>query len=175
MDQKASDLFRICDKEDKGFVTKRDMQRMRNLEDGFAGGMDPEQLESVFDTLDSDGNGYLTLEEFSAGFQIFIGVPVGLETIGEIVEVKINRYTFSTIYLEVIIFEIKCSTKEHIFFRSLFSSKKMLMEEVIARSPDTLKVCMVRVFIPTLYIQYTNERNTKTIFMYLRDKYLRRM
>ena len=99
MDQKASDLFRICDKEDKGFVTKRDMQRMRNLEDGFAGGMDPEQLESVFDTLDSDGNGYLTLEEFSAGFQIFIGVPVGLETIGEIVEVKINRYTFSTIYL----------------------------------------------------------------------------
>ena len=124
MDQKASDLFRICDKEDKGFVTKRDMQRMRNLEDGFAGGMDPEQLESVFDTLDSDGNGYLTLEEFSAGFQIFIGVPVGLETIGEIVEVKINRYTFSTIYLEVIIFEIKCSTKEHIFFQeSLFEQE----------------------------------------------------
>ena len=124
MDQKASDLFRICDKEDKGFVTKRDMQRMRNLEDGFAGGMDPEQLESVFDTLDSDGNGYLTLEEFSAGFQIFIGVPVGLETIGEIVEVKINRYTFSFIYLEVIIFEIKCSTKEHISFQeSLFEQE----------------------------------------------------
>ena len=102
------------------------MQRMRNLEDGFAGGMDPEQLESVFDTLDSDGNGYLTLEEFSAGFQIFIGVPVGLETIGEIVEVKINRYTFSTIYLEVIVQNIwnKMFNKRAYFFQeSLFEQE----------------------------------------------------
>lgn len=26
------------------------------------------ELESVFDCLDSDGNGFLTLEEFSSGF-----------------------------------------------------------------------------------------------------------
>ena len=128
MDQKASDLFRICDKEDKGFVTKRDMQRMRNLEDGFAGGMDPEQLESVFDTLDSDGNGYLTLEEFSAGFQIFIGVPVGLETIGEIVEVKIEKVFFTMdlvfYFLMCRIIEIKCLIKYHIVFQeSLFDQE----------------------------------------------------
>lgn len=30
-----------------------------------------EELENVFDTLDSDGNGYLTLEEFSSGFSMF--------------------------------------------------------------------------------------------------------
>ncbi|CDQ72785.1 unnamed protein product [Oncorhynchus mykiss] len=31
-----------------------------------------EELENVFDTLDSDGNGYLTLEEFSLGFSEFL-------------------------------------------------------------------------------------------------------
>ena len=81
MNQKAADLFRICDKEDKGFVTKRDMQRMLNLDDGIAGCMDPDQLESVFDTLDMDGNGYLTQEEFAAGFQHFLGVPDGPESL----------------------------------------------------------------------------------------------
>ena len=88
MNQKAADLFRVCDKEDKGFVTKRDMQRMRSLDDSFAGGLDPDQLESVFDTLDEDGNGYLTLEEFSAGFQHFVGTPDGPESLGSgVVEV----------------------------------------------------------------------------------------
>ena len=93
MDQKATDLFRICDKEDKGFVTKRDMQRMRNIDDGIAGCMEPDQLESVFDTLDLDGNGYLTLEEFSSGFQHFLGVPDGPESLSEsgIVEVSIKK------------------------------------------------------------------------------------
>ena len=75
MTQNAADLFRICDKEDKGFVTKRDMQRIRKLDDDASCSMDPEQLESVFDTLDIDGNGYLTFEEFAAGFQHFLGVP----------------------------------------------------------------------------------------------------
>uniref|UniRef100_A0AAX7TKV4 EF-hand domain-containing protein n=1 Tax=Astatotilapia calliptera TaxID=8154 RepID=A0AAX7TKV4_ASTCA len=31
-----------------------------------------EELENVFDTLDSDNNGYLTLEEFSSGFSSFL-------------------------------------------------------------------------------------------------------
>ena len=55
-------LFRTCDQEDKGFITKRDMLRLRKDMD-----MEPEQLEDVFDTLDVDGNGYLTLNEFSQG------------------------------------------------------------------------------------------------------------
>ena len=67
---KASDLFGLCDAESKGFVTKRDMQRMRSeLPD-----LDPEQIESVFDTLDGDSNGYLTLEEFTEGFGAFLGL-----------------------------------------------------------------------------------------------------
>lgn len=30
--------------------------------------LNPDQLESVFDSLDDDGNGFLTLEEFTTGF-----------------------------------------------------------------------------------------------------------
>lgn len=30
--------------------------------------LDPEQLELVFDSLDADGNGYLTFDEFIHGF-----------------------------------------------------------------------------------------------------------
>ena len=33
--------------------------------------LSPEQLESVFDSLDDDGNSFLTLEEFTGGFGEF--------------------------------------------------------------------------------------------------------
>ena len=69
LEQKAADLFAICDQEDKGFVTKRDMQR---LKDELPLG--PDQLENVFDALDQDHNGYLTLEEFTNGFEDFLGL-----------------------------------------------------------------------------------------------------
>jgi Ras and EF-hand domain-containing protein len=69
LSEKASGLFAICDQEDKGFVTKRDMQRMRNELP-----LDPDQLESVFDRLDADQNGYLTLEEFTEGLGDFLGL-----------------------------------------------------------------------------------------------------
>lgn len=64
----ARELFVLCDKEDKGFITKRDMQRLRNELP-----LDPDQLELVFDSLDLDHNGYLTLEEFTDGFGMFLG------------------------------------------------------------------------------------------------------
>lgn len=35
-----------------------------------------EELENVFNTLDSDGNGYLTLDEFSSGFSMFFSPPL---------------------------------------------------------------------------------------------------
>ena len=69
LSDKASDLFSICDQEEKGFVTKRDMQRMRSELP-----LEPEQLEAVFDILDGDHNGYLTLEEFTEGFAVFLGI-----------------------------------------------------------------------------------------------------
>jgi len=57
---KAEELFNLCDTEQKGFIIKKDMQRLR---EGL--GVEPEQLEDVFDSLDVDHNGYLTLEEFT--------------------------------------------------------------------------------------------------------------
>ncbi|CAL1548121.1 unnamed protein product [Lymnaea stagnalis] len=69
MAQKAGELFRLCDKEEKGFITKTDMQRLRAELP-----VSPDQLEVVFDSLDNDGNGYLTLEEFADGFGSFLGI-----------------------------------------------------------------------------------------------------
>ena len=63
MTQKAHELFKVCDSEEKGFITKRDMQRLQSELP-----LSPDQLEHVFDSLDDDGNGYLTLEEFTDGF-----------------------------------------------------------------------------------------------------------
>uniref|UniRef100_A0A8C4ZRB3 Calcium release activated channel regulator 2B n=1 Tax=Gadus morhua TaxID=8049 RepID=A0A8C4ZRB3_GADMO len=59
---KARELFVLCDKEGKGFITKRDMQR---LEVELPLSLD--QLEDVFDSLDRESNGFLTPVEFNAG------------------------------------------------------------------------------------------------------------
>ncbi|KAL8601885.1 hypothetical protein ACOMHN_020620 [Nucella lapillus] len=66
---KATELFRLCDTEEKGFITKRDMQRMRSQLP-----ISPDQLEIVFDSLDEDRNGFLTLQEFTEGFGSFLGL-----------------------------------------------------------------------------------------------------
>nr|KAG5706468.1 hypothetical protein BaRGS_032861 [Batillaria attramentaria] len=66
---KATELFKVCDTEEKGFITKRDMQRLRNELP-----VSPDQLEIVFDSLDVDKNGFLTLEEFTEGFGSFVGI-----------------------------------------------------------------------------------------------------
>lgn len=61
------EFFQVCDSENKGFITRRDMQRLNSELPLTA-----EELESVFDSLDSDGNGFLSLDEFSSGFSNFL-------------------------------------------------------------------------------------------------------
>ncbi|KAG9335198.1 hypothetical protein JZ751_005550 [Albula glossodonta] len=79
MMEKTQEFFQICDIEHKGFITRRDMQRL----DGELP-LSAEELENVFDTLDADGNGFLTLEEFSSGFSRFLfGRRISLADVGE--------------------------------------------------------------------------------------------
>ncbi|XP_026168051.1 ras and EF-hand domain-containing protein homolog [Mastacembelus armatus] len=73
--EKTYEFFQMCDIENKGFITRRDMQRLNSELP-----LSAEELENVFDTLDSDGNGYLTLDEFSSGFSEFLfGRKISIE------------------------------------------------------------------------------------------------
>ena len=57
---KVEELFNLCDHDKKGYIIRKDMQC---LQDQL--GVNSEQLEDVFNSLDIDHNGFLTLDEFS--------------------------------------------------------------------------------------------------------------
>ncbi|XP_027899469.1 ras and EF-hand domain-containing protein isoform X3 [Xiphophorus couchianus] len=64
---KTKEFFQTCDVEGKGFITRTDMRRLhRELP------LSAEELEDVFDSLDTDRAGYLTLEAFSSRFSQFL-------------------------------------------------------------------------------------------------------
>jgi len=76
MNEKAAAIFKLCDRENKGFLTKTDMRRLETELPLTA-----EQLEQVFDSLDGNRNGFLTQLEFASGFGM--GRPLPL-TVGSI-------------------------------------------------------------------------------------------
>uniref|UniRef100_UPI00358F907C EF-hand calcium-binding domain-containing protein 4B-like isoform X2 n=1 Tax=Myxine glutinosa TaxID=7769 RepID=UPI00358F907C len=70
MREKVRGLFALCDHEEKGFITKRDLQRLQEEVS-----LSPEQLEVVFEKLDTNRNGYITLAEFALGLGKIAGTP----------------------------------------------------------------------------------------------------
>ncbi|CAL1268340.1 unnamed protein product [Larinioides sclopetarius] len=69
LQNKARDLFALCDPEGKGYATKTDIEALRDEVP-----LPPNQLHQVFDALDANGDGKLTLQEFTDGFGIFLGI-----------------------------------------------------------------------------------------------------
>ncbi|XP_073694763.1 EF-hand calcium-binding domain-containing protein 4B [Garra rufa] len=64
---KIEEFFQICDSKGKGLITRTDMRKLHKELP-----LTTEELENVFDSLDLDKNGYLTLGEFSSGFSNFL-------------------------------------------------------------------------------------------------------
>uniref|UniRef100_A0A3B3BLH6 small monomeric GTPase n=1 Tax=Oryzias melastigma TaxID=30732 RepID=A0A3B3BLH6_ORYME len=67
---KTKEFFQTCDVEGKGFLTRSDMRRLHREVP-----LSAEELEDVFDSLDMDHAGYLTLEAFSSRFSRFFLSP----------------------------------------------------------------------------------------------------
>uniref|UniRef100_A0A5S6QXQ8 EF-hand domain-containing protein n=1 Tax=Trichuris muris TaxID=70415 RepID=A0A5S6QXQ8_TRIMR len=62
-------FFNVCDDELKGYLAKADMYRL--LKNDMCN-LSADELEMVFDSLDQDHNGKLTMEEFIRGFASFV-------------------------------------------------------------------------------------------------------
>ena len=140
--RKITELFHICDKEDKGYVTRDDMYR---LTDEL--GLNDEEIENAFDQLDTDGDNILTLEEFITGFGLFLGVEQPqLKMVASSSDIKPD-FAFQVFNL------IDKEDKGHITKQDLYESTHTLEID-----PESIEDLYARcVSIPKLFI-------TKTLF-----------
>lgn len=69
--ERAVELYNLCDQDGKGYITKNELQ---SVIAGLGLPLDATQVKQTFNELDEDQNGYLTLEEFTAGFGLFLGI-----------------------------------------------------------------------------------------------------
>nr|XP_018907284.1 PREDICTED: EF-hand calcium-binding domain-containing protein 4A-like isoform X2 [Bemisia tabaci] len=83
MEPTAEFYFNLADREKKGFIVKRDMQRLLESESEVS--FSPSQLESVFELMDKRSRGFVTLEEFTVIFENFCGLEAkqGLDSKSE--------------------------------------------------------------------------------------------
>ena len=69
--ERAVELFNLCDRNGKGFITEPDLMGVISQ---LELPLDSKQVNEAFLKLDEDQNGRLTLEEFAAGFGLFLGI-----------------------------------------------------------------------------------------------------
>ena len=67
--EKIVELFHFCDVENKGYVARGDLYRLRDEL-----GLEFSDIDNAFDELDTNGDSFLSMEEFTTGFGLFVGV-----------------------------------------------------------------------------------------------------
>ena len=67
--EKIVELFHFCDVENKGYVVKEDLYRLRDEL-----GLEFSDIDHAFEQLDTNKDSYLSMDEFTTGFGLFIGV-----------------------------------------------------------------------------------------------------
>lgn len=82
--ERAVELYNLCDQDGKGYITESELQGVI-AELGLP--LDANQVKQTFNELDDDENGYLTLEEFTAGFGLFPGIHSDDEDNSELEEI----------------------------------------------------------------------------------------
>lgn len=65
--EKAIELFKACDVNNHGYVSLYDLKRLTSVLE-----LSENQLSDIFQQLDEDGNGFITLNEFVNGFSHFV-------------------------------------------------------------------------------------------------------
>jgi len=75
--ERARELFALLDKQNRGFILRDELEQLP------IPSLDPDALQLVFDRLDLDRDGRLTLPEFVAGFGERVWLHFWLQLVNE--------------------------------------------------------------------------------------------